>query len=136
MPYRWSWLGIHSRYESLKAKKSFARIVSEADHDDRFVRLQQTLRIVLDSPSLDHVAVYKRKLSVERDASAALELLTEAKAEAPGAFLEVVERPMDDQERALFLNECARIVSYMQDRNAGAEHIDSFIKKVDRLAAE
>ncbi len=135
-PYRWSWLGIHLRYEAIKSIKGFARRVSEKAHDDRYLLLPISLPSVIDSPDLDHVAVYQRKLIVDPSAYTAIELVTDKKSEIQRAFQQVIDRKMDDAERALFQKECSKVTEYMQNRSAPAGVISAFSEKAKQLASE
>ncbi len=133
VPYRWSWLGIHLRFESIKAKSTFARHVSDADLGDRLTQLQANLPVVLASPYLDGAAVYKRKLTANASPEHALELVTDQRNEVLGAFFKILEKPMDDDERNLFTLYCERIVQYLEDREAPVETILAFKNKASRL---
>ncbi|MBS1663714.1 MAG: zeta toxin family protein [Bacteroidetes bacterium] len=134
VPYRWSWLGIHIRYEAVKARKGFARNVSEVDHDNRFESLKTSLGVVLESPHLDHAAIYQRKLTIEPNDSTALQLVTDVKAKAIKTFFDIIEQPMDEQERGLFKRDCTRVIEYMHIREAPAEEIFVFNQKADRYS--
>jgi len=136
VPYRWSWLGIHLRYEALKSRKGFARRVSEADHDLRYNQLPGSLRAIIDSPDLDHVVIYRRMLKIGAGAHTAIELVTDQKADALGAFHQVIGQKMDDAESALFQSECARVIEYMTNRSASVEEMQAFSRKAHRLASE
>ena len=134
VPYWLSWVGIHIRFEGYKALKGFARAVSEADHDDRFARLPETLPIVLKSPHLDKAILYQRQLLLPPPKPPTVEIVTETKENIVEAFRDIRNKPMDEQAEALFNHYCTRIVQYMEDRDAGRTHIEAFQGKASRLA--
>lgn len=133
VPYRWSWLGIHLRYEALKLRKGFARTVSEADHDERYQQLPVSLDTVIKSPFLDQVAIYRRKLTIDKDATTAIELVTSDKSEALDAFRQNFEKVTDSTEWRLFKSNCERVIEYMENRGAPEDIISAFSEKADQL---
>lgn len=136
VPYRWSWLGIYLRFESLKARAGHARAVSEEAHDSRFKGLQDVLPVIITSRDLDRVAIYRRMPMVDQQATSALELVTERRPEALDTYFAIVGQAMDAQERSRFKSDCAVVLQYMEDRGATPESVAAFKEKADRLTAE
>jgi hypothetical protein len=133
VPYRWSWLGIYARYEAIKMRTGVARIVKESDHDDRFKRLQENLRAVVASSDLDYFTIFRRQLRVEASATTALAPAAEGKEDVLDIFFSIVNHPMDEEEKDLFKEGCARVAQMMRDREAWSGSIEAFEEKSRRL---
>lgn len=134
VPDRWSWLGIHLRYESIKADRGFARRVSAADYADRFKKLRENLPFVLNLAELDSALLYKRRLTTNRNSDTALELVAEGKGKVLTAFYEILDEPMDAAEMPIFLEQVEKVRQYMLDRSARREEIYAFEEDFIKLA--
>jgi predicted ABC-type ATPase len=133
IPSRWSWLGINMRYESNKASEGSARMVSDNDHEDRFQKLLVNLPTIINSPNLDKVSVYSRKLTVASGAKSALSLLTDQKKEALSIFNEVIYKEIGVEESQHFLMEGNQVIQFMRTRKASKAEIELFEKKLHEL---
>src|SRR5579863_881462 len=135
VPYRWSWLGIHLRFESMKAITGVGRLVSQKDHDDRFRKLSDNLPKVVESPHLDFASLYARRLHVAANAGTALELMTDNKSEIEPRFRSIVDAKMSDEKRQEYQRETDRVVQLMKARGVEEDRIQDFQRFAKTLSA-
>jgi len=133
IPERWSWMGIHLRFETAKANRGWARFVPDEVHADRFRKLIENLPRVLESPDLDRVTVYTRDLSVGTAAKAALIRMTDDKRQALAAFSARMNKPIDIAENKAYFEVGDQVKELMSKRNAAAAEMMEFEKKVVEL---
>lgn len=133
VPPFWSWLGVHTRFESSKASKGWGRIVPDDLHDQRVDSLRANLPIVLSSPHLDFVSIYQRRLMVPPGATTALELATADRNEALNIFYSIQEGLMNAAEKSEFEKGCDKVLGWMRDRAAPTAIIHSFERRADQI---
>ena len=55
-----SFLGTRIRYEEMKARDKYGRMVDKAAHDDKYLKVAETLELVQKEKGYDHIYIYGR----------------------------------------------------------------------------
>lgn len=136
IPKRFSWLGIHLRYERLKERNQYGRITKESEHDERFDKLCENVAGIVNSEHVDHVVVYTRRPLMKLDQACPVVPLTATTGTAILAFREAVEKKMGLDDRTSFYEVSSRITELMRQRGAPSMDIEAFEEKAQKLGAE
>lgn len=89
------------------------------------------LPVVLGSPFLDEVAIFRR--SRNPLGGLTVELVTDRKAEAAAVFYGLTQKKMDHAEKEAFGRDCAEVLQWMRDRQAPEATIEAFFQKASQL---
>ncbi len=136
IPKRFSWLGIHLRYERLRSRNQYGRIVKETEHQERYDKLCQHVPVLVESPHLDHMIVYTRKPLMKLDQRSPIVPLAVTKEIVVSAFRSAIEKKMELDDRTSFYEISSRITELMRQRGAPAMDIQAFEEKAQKFGLE
>jgi predicted ABC-type ATPase len=136
IPKRFSWLGIHLRYESMRNSQQFGRIVTDAQHQERFEKLCENVPALVESAHLDHITVYTRSPVMRLDDRCPIVALAATKETSSPAFKEAIAKKMGLEELNAFYGASSRISDLMRRRNVPELDIQAFEEKARKLGSE
>ena len=119
-----SFMSTRLRYENMKADFGFGRLVDPAAHDDKYYKVEQTLRIVQEKKAYDGLFIYARAgRQMVKGKRNGMVLMAENSNDPMEVYLSERDRKWSDNDRSYFMLDLLGLIRMMVDRKASNKQL-------------
>jgi predicted ABC-type ATPase len=113
-----SFLGTRIRYESMKERDGYGRVVDKLVHDQKYEAVAKTLQMTVHANRYDEVFIYGRPIEVSNEPPQGLILIGNNSVTAYEDYLSERDREWHAQDWNYYLKEVLQLINKMVNRKA------------------